>query len=139
MDYHFTDKETMQKRIERNEFLEHATVHGNIYGTSYQSIQDVIASNKSCIMDIDVQGVQSVMKKQVEGTYILIVPPSLNELRKRLYSRNTDSEESIRLRLHNCEQELRIASSLPFSHTIVNDNIDDAYSRLKECLSLVLA
>lgn len=64
----------MQKRIERNEFLEYATVHGNLYGTSYQSIQDVIASNRSCILDIDIQGVQSVMKKQAEGTYILIVP-----------------------------------------------------------------
>lgn len=85
----------MQKRIEGNEFLEYATVHGNLYGTSYQSIQDVIASNRSCILDIDIQGVQSVMKKQAEGTYILIVPPSIEELRRRLYARNTDSEESI--------------------------------------------
>lgn len=54
----------MQKRIERNEFLEYATVHGNLYGTSYQSIQDVIASNRSCILDIDIQGVQSVMKNR---------------------------------------------------------------------------
>ena len=129
----------MQKRIERNEFLEYATVHGNIYGTSYQSIQDVIASNRSCILDIDIQGVQSVMKKQAEGTYILIIPPSIEELRRRLYARNMDSEESIQLRLHNCEQELRIASSLPFSHTIVNDSVDEAYDRLKKCLSLYLA
>ena len=124
----------MQKQIEQHEFLEFATVHGNLYGTSYRSVQHVIEGNRSCILDVDIQGVQNVMKKQVKATYILIVPPSIEDLRKRLYSRNTDDEQSIQLRLRNSKEELRIARILPFSHVIVNEDIDKAYTQLKECL-----
>lgn len=138
MDYHFTDKPTMQNQIEQHEFLEFATVHGNLYGTSYRSVQRVIEGNRSCILDVDIQGVQNVMKKQVKATYILIVPPSIEDLSKRLHSRNTDDKQSIQLRLRNSEEELRIARTLPFSHVIVNEDIDKAYSQLKECLVSLL-
>ena len=128
----------MQKQIEQHEFLEFATVHGNLYGTSYRSVQHVIEGNRSCILDVDTQGVQLVMKKQVKATYILVVPPSIEDLSKRLHSRNTDDEQSIQLRLRNSKEELRIARTLPFSHIIVNEDIDRTYTQLKECLASLL-
>lgn len=129
----------MESMIENGEFLEYANVHGNYYGTSIKSVENVIQQNKICLLDIDIQGVQSVMNKIHDATTILITPPSIEELSKRLHYRNTDSEEAIRLRLHNSVHELEVAQSLPFTHVIVNDSLDSAYSQLIDCLSNLLS
>ena len=128
----------MEKMIKNGEFLEYAKVHGNYYGTSIESVKNVIRQNKTCILDIDIQGVQQVMKQATfeQAKYILIKPPSINDLSRRLHSRNTDSEESILLRLQNSIMELEIAQSLPFTHVITNDTIENAYKELLFCLEL---
>ena len=126
--------------IKNNEFLEYAMVHGNYYGTSIESVKNVIRQNKTCILDIDIQGVQQVMKqaKFEHINYILIKPPSIEDLSRRLHGRNTDSEESIQLRLQNSKMELDVAKTLPFTHTIINDSIETAYEELLNCLDLLV-
>ena len=129
----------MEAMIKNNEFLEYAMVHGNYYGTSIESVKNVIQQNKTCILDIDIQGVQQVMKqsKFEQVNYILIKPPSIDDLSKRLHCRNTDSEESIQLRLQKSKMELDIAKTLPFTHIIINESIETAYKELLNCLGLL--
>lgn len=131
VDYYFTKKENMEKEIAEGKFIEHANVHGNIYGTSFASVMNVVNSNKICILDIDVQGVQQVMKSGMKAEFVFIKPPTYEELVRRLTSRGTDSEESIKIRLANSKRELDMAETLPFNHVIINNNLDDAYAELR--------
>ena len=139
MDYHFTNQEFMQSEIQKGHFIEYATVHGYTYGTSFSSVDEVINKNRVCILDIDVQGVQNVMKKVTNATYVLILPPSIEELSKRLCLRNTDSRETIQLRLKNSEAEIRTALTLPFTSIIVNNDLNTAYQELKQSIQHLLS
>ena len=103
----------MQEDIRQNKFLEYELVHGNYYGTSIKSVLDVISQDKVCILDIDVQGVRDLMKKQVDARWIWFQPPSVEELSRRLHKRNTDSEETIQIRLRNSVREMEMAQTLP--------------------------
>lgn len=134
MDYYFTKKEDMEKEIAEGKFIEHANVHGNIYGTSFASVLKVANSNKICILDIDVQGVQQVMKSGMKAEFVFIKPPSFEELSRRLRARATDSPEAIELRLKNCQHELEMAETLGFTHVIVNDDLDKAYQQLRSII-----
>ena len=116
--------------IKQNQFLEYEMVHGHYYGTSIQSVMDVISQNKVCLLDIDVQGVRDLMKKQVEARWIWLQPPSVAELSRRLHKRNTESEDVIQTRLNNSLREMEIAKSLPFTHIIHYTDIPSAYSQL---------
>ena len=134
MDYYFVTKEKMEKEIAEGKFIEHANVHGNIYGTSFESVMKVVEDKKICILDIDVQGVQQVMKSGMKAEFVLIKPPSFEELERRLRGRGTDSEESITLRLRNCKFELDMAETLHFPHVIVNNSLDQAYEELRQII-----
>lgn len=135
VDYHFTTPEIIQKEIHKGNFIEHAVVHGNIYGTSFSSVEDVIHKNRICILDIDVQGVQNILKKVADATTILILPPSIEELSRRLHKRNTENEGTIQLRLKNSIAEMEKASHIPFTKVIVNKDINDSYQELKQSIS----
>ena len=138
VDYHFTTPEIIQKEIHKGNFIEHAVVHGNIYGTSFSSVEDVIHKNRICILDIDVQGVQNILKKVADATTILILPPSIEELSRRLHKRNTENEETIQLRLKNSIAEMEKASHIPFTKVIVNKDINDSYQELKQLAKVKL-
>ena len=124
----------MEKEIAEGKFIEHANVHGNIYGTSFASVLKVANSNKICILDIDVQGVQQVMKSGMKAEFVFIKPPSFEELSRRLRGRGTDSSEAVELRLKNCQHELEMAETLGFTHVIVNNNLDEAYQQLRSII-----
>lgn len=124
----------MEKEIAEGKFIEHANVHGNIYGTSFESVMKVVENKKICILDIDVQGVQQVMKAGMKAIFVLVKPPSLEELSRRLHGRGTDSEESIQLRLKNCKHELDMAETLHFPNVIVNTDLNEAYAKLREII-----
>lgn len=121
----------MEKEIADGKFIEHANVHGNLYGTSFESVMRVVNSHKICILDIDVQGVQQVMKSGMKAEFVFIKPPTFEELARRLRGRGTDAPEAIELRLKNCQHELEMAETLGFTHVIVNNNLDDAYQQLR--------
>ena len=124
----------MEKEIAEGKFIEHANVHGNIYGTSFASVLKVANSNKICILDIDVQGVQQVMKSGMKAEFVFIKPPSFEELSRHLRGRGTDSPEAVELRLKNCQHELEMAETLGFTHVIVNNNLDEAYQQLRSII-----
>eukprot|EP00033_Pygsuia_biforma_P000339 GCRY01000412.1.p1 GENE.GCRY01000412.1~~GCRY01000412.1.p1 ORF type:complete len:221 (-),score=36.44 GCRY01000412.1:579-1148(-) len=133
--YFFTEKKTMQKEIEKGLFIETAEVHGNLYGTSIQAVKKVQGKGLICILDIDVQGVLSVKKSDLNPLYIFVSPPSIEALEKRLRGRKTDSESVIEHRLKNAlhEMEFRDKPGM-FDHVVVNDDLDTAYEDLKTAI-----
>lgn len=137
VEYHFTEKSVMEKEIRDGKFLEYASVHGNLYGTSVEVVEAVADEGKRCILDIDVQGAKSVRSTPLEAIFIFIRPPSIEELEKRLRARGTETEEQITKRLRNAEAELEQGeSSGLFDHILRNDNLEECYQKLKKLLGL---
>jgi guanylate kinase len=132
VDYHFVDKAAFEKMIGQGEFLEHALVHGNYYGTSKRWIDQELAGDHDVLLEIDWQGAQQVRRIFGEITGIFILPPSLSELRRRLEARGKDSKEAIARRLANAAEE--ISHVLEFEYIIVNDSFDSA---LEDLLAVV--
>jgi guanylate kinase len=132
-DYFFVSPEEFKKQIEANRLAEWAQVHGNYYGTSKDFIEASFGQGKSVLLDIDVQGAESLSKAYPKETVkVFISPPSLDELENRLRARGTDSEETIQKRLKNAREE--IEKSKHFHHIILNDSLDHAYAVLKKTL-----
>ena len=129
VDYIFLDRDTFIDRRGLGYFAEWAEVHGNFYGTPLKPVQDRLAQGKDMLFDIDVQGAAQLSLSLPEARFVFILPPSLEELERRLRGRGTDSEEAIRLRLANARSE--IMSSHWFDAIIVNDDLDTAYDQLR--------
>ena len=138
LDYHFKSKERFEELIKENAFLEYACVHGNYYGTLKQPIVEVLNEGNSMILDIDVQGAAKV-REYVRGlpnndplkigyVDIFILPPDMEELRRRLEGRGTDTKEVIEKRLANAEGEIARADEYMFK--VTNDDLAMAYKRL---------
>ena len=133
--YYFTNMEDMQQQIDDGRFVEHAHVHGNLYGTSKQAIADLQAENKITILDIDMQGVKSVKESNLPAKYIFIAPPSFEELEGRLRGRATETEEAIQRRLGNAAKEIEYGQTEGnFDQVIVNDSVDEAVQKLVDTL-----
>ncbi len=136
--YHFLSCEEFSEQKSNGEFLEHATVHGNFYGTRKQTVENVLAQGSDIIMDIDVQGAEQIRKVCADLSAedpvwqgfvdIFIAPPSMKELRRRLCGRSTDSDDVIEKRLHNAEAEMKHRHL--YQHVVVNDNLDEALKNL---------
>merc|ERR1712002_833170 len=135
VDYHFTDLDTMKKRVSNGEFLESATFSNNMYGTSKQAVKDVLNEGKICILDVDSQGVKSIKKTDLDCLLVFVKPPSMEELGKRLRGRGTEQEDAIQKRLSTCRGEMEYAEQPgSYRHTIVNDTVDKAYEELRKIL-----
>jgi guanylate kinase len=129
-DYYFVSVDEFEKMIEEGNFAEWAKVHDHYYGTSKTSIRDTFELGISLLLDIDVQGADSLLTAYPEDCFrVFIVPPNMEVLEKRLRSRGTDSEEVIRKRIRNATTEMKRADD--FDHVIVNDNLDTAYEKLR--------
>jgi len=135
-DYYYVSREEMLKAIEKDEFVEHAEFSGNIYGTSKKAIADVSSSGRICILDIDMQGVKSVKKTNLKPRYIFVKPPSIKTLEERLKGRGTETADSLSKRLAAAAAEMEYAA-VPgnYDHIIVNNDLDTAYTELKQILS----
>ena len=123
-DYFFLGREEFQRRVDAGEFVEHAEVHGELYGTLKSQTEAVLRSGRNVLLDIDVQGGRSVRRIYADGVYIFVLPPSLADLEERLRARGTDSEERIKLRLENARREIAIARE--YDYAVVNDDLEDA-------------
>ncbi|KAM3355572.1 guanylate kinase 2 [Capsicum galapagoense] len=135
--YHFSDRSVMEREIKDGKFLEFASVHGNLYGTSVEAVEVVADAGRRCILDIDVQGARSVKARSLDAIFIFISPPSFEELEKRLRARATETEEQIQKRLQNARAELEQGkSSGLFDHNLVNDDLESCYKNLKNILGL---
>jgi len=129
VDYHFVDKAVFEAMIGRVEFLEHAHVHGNYYGTSRKWIEQEIAGDHDVLLEIDWQGAAQVRKIFPGLLGMFILPPSLQELRRRLQGRGKDSPETIERRIAGAREE--ISHVLEFEYIIVNDRFEQALEDIR--------
>lgn len=135
-EYHFTNRETMQKSIDAGDFIESAVYNQNLYGTSKKAVQDVLDAGKVCLLDIDMQGVVILKKTGMDCYYIFVKTPSLEELERRLRARGTETEESLSRRLNIAKTELAYAEEPGNFHSIiVNDDLEIAYNEFKDTIS----
>ncbi|KAJ7976804.1 Guanylate kinase [Quillaja saponaria] len=135
--YHFTEKSVMETEIKDGKFLEFASVHGNLYGTSVEAVEQVADAGKRCILDIDVQGARSVKASSLEAIFIFVCPPSTKELEDRLRARGTETEEQVLKRLRNAKAEIEQGkSSGIFDFILCNDKLEECYKSLKKLLGL---
>lgn len=132
-DYMFVDRETFESLREKGEMLESATVFDNLYGTSREQVEKHLADGHSVILEIDWQGAQQVRESMPECTTIFILPPSHDELVRRLRSRGTDSDEVIERRLRDALSDM--AHWDEFDYAVINDNLDSAVTDLEAVLN----
>ncbi|HFQ7886727.1 guanylate kinase [Enterobacter roggenkampii] len=130
--YFFVDHDEFRAMIGRDAFLEHAKVFGNYYGTSRETIEQVLATGVNVFLDIDWQGAQQIRKKMPDSRSIFILPPSKDELDRRLRGRGQDSEEVIAKRMEQAVAEM--SHYAEYDYLIVNDDFDAALSDLKTIL-----
>lgn len=134
--YFFVSVQEFKKLIEKQAFAEWAEVHENYYGTPRSFIDSTIENGSHIIMDIDVFGKKQFDKLYPDAIGVLIVPPSIDELEKRLRGRKSDDDDIIRVRLNNASKEMEFAASEgKYEYTIVNDNLEVAK---KDAVELVL-
>ena len=129
VDYWFVSREEFLSRIERGEFLEYAQFAGNYYGTPAFAVQQQLELGHDVLLEIEVQGAAQIRSRVPEAVFIFVLPPSLEELEKRLTLRNTEPPEVVRRRLAVAAGEIAQASL--FTYNIVNDTLESAYAQLR--------
>jgi len=130
VEYHFLDRDSFERRVDAEEFLEHTEYAGNLYGTLRSEVEGRIASGESVILEIELQGARSVRKSLPDALAIFISPPSFAELERRLAGRGTEAASDVLARLRVAEREL--AAREEFEYVIINDNVDRASEELIE-------
>ena len=135
VDYFFTDTQTFEQMIAQDAFLEYARVFGNLYGTSIAAAKELMQQGKHVILDIDWQGAQQVREHYPEVVSIFIVPPSIEELERRLRTRGQDDDETIARRMQGAKDELSHQDE--YDHIVVNDDFEVALGALHKILDSV--
>lgn len=134
VNYHFVTREGFQERIDRGEFLEYAEYVGNYYGTSMTVIREKLERGIDVILEIEIQGAAKVREKMPEAVSLFLVPPSFDELARRLRGRGTDTEEKILQRLATARQEAKEIAN--YDYIVINDTVDRA---VEEILAILTA
>lgn len=129
IDYHFVSDEIFSAMVERGDFAEWAEVHGNRYGTAIATLKEAAAAGQDILLDIDCQGAAQLKKNWRQGVFIFVLPPSFEELQRRLLGRNTDSAEVIARRTANARQEVRQATW--YDYLVINDDFTLALEQLR--------
>ena len=133
--YYFVERTEFEREIAEGIFLEHAEVHGNLYGTSRKTVSDLLCQGRDVLLEIDWQGARQIRKSKPDCVTVFILPPSRVELERRLRGRGSDSAEVIERRLHNSREE--IAHAHEFDYIIVNDSFEDALGDLQAIVRAV--
>jgi len=131
-DYNFVPKETFEQMVAANEFAEWAEVHGNFYGTAKATLDKAAVEGKDILLDIDYQGAEQLRNSGLDGVFIFILPPDMEELRKRLEFRKTDDEDVIARRMANAVGE--IAEAGKFDYLVINDVLEEAVEKVKSIM-----
>ncbi|MBQ6006114.1 MAG: guanylate kinase [Selenomonadaceae bacterium] len=132
-EYYFLSVDEFKAWIADEKFLEYAEVYGNFYGTPLNKIEERLNRGEDILLEIDVQGALNVKRKCPEGIYIFLLPPSLEELKRRIEGRGTESPESLSRRLKNAVAEIKIG--LEYDYVVVNDSVDKAVAEIKSILT----
>lgn len=126
--YHFKSREQFEQMIAQNELLEHTEYCGNYYGTPRKAVEDMLSAGKNAVLKIEIEGAANVKKLFPEAVLIFILPPSMEELERRLRNRGTEDEETIRKRLQQARTELSHARS--YDYAITNGDLEKAVDDL---------
>ena len=133
INYNFVSRDEFERMIAANELLEYAEYVNNYYGTSLKLIMEKIDSGIDVLLDIEVQGAAKVRKLCPDGLFIFVIPPSFEELSRRLHGRQTDSEEVIQGRLEKARVEF---AEIPnYDYVVVNDTVDNAVNEIESILT----
>lgn len=127
-DYFFMDEDKFKGMIERGEFLEYAVVYNHYYGTPRAFVERLLAQGQDVLLEIDINGARQVREKMADGVFIFIMPPSLEELTRRLLERGKDSEEEIKKRLQCYEEEVSQVKN--YDYVVVNECVKEAVDYL---------
>ncbi|KAF3385205.1 Guanylate kinase [Penicillium rolfsii] len=132
-EYNFVTKEAFLDLVAQNGFIEHAQFGSNYYGTSKQAVKAVAEKERICVLDIEMEGVKQVKNSDLNARFLFLAPPSMAELERRLRSRGTETEDSLRQRLAQAVNELEY-SKQPGAHDkiVVNDDLEKAYAELRD-------
>lgn len=132
IDYFFVSKEEFEKNMEAGLLLEHAQFVGNYYGTPKNYVEELLNKGKNVVLEIEVQGALQVMSKCPEALTIFLVPPSLEELEKRIRGRRTEKEEVIKERLDKARKELETKDN--YKYVVVNDEVIKAKEAIADII-----
>ena len=132
-DYHFVPVESFQQLATDGAFLEHKEVHSNFYATPLLDMERMLADGKIAILKIDVQGALTAMSLRPDAITVFLLPPSWDELERRIRDRGTDDAATIEKRLRNATEELGLASR--YQHQVTNDDLDNVVARLEEIVA----
>lgn len=131
-DYFFVSRQEFEGMMEKREFLEWARVHDNLYGTSLRWVESQEQKGMHILFDIDVQGVRQAKEIDPSGSYIMIVPPSMDDLLERLGNRGTEDKQSLSLRLRNAKEELKAWAM--YDYLVVNDRLEKAIEDIQSII-----
>ena len=129
VNYYFLTKEKFETLIAEGGFLEYANVYGNYYGTPLAKLQERRAQGEDILLEIDTQGALNVMRRCPDGVFIFLLPPSIEELERRIRGRGSETEESLARRLGSARKEIAIGRR--YKYVVVNDDVDQAVSLIK--------
>ena len=130
-DYYFVSTDRFERMVKEGLFIEWAEVHGNYYGTSKRELEKETEA-RNLLLDIDVQGAAQIKGKNIDATFVFILPPLFPELRKRLETRGQDSSPVILKRLEKAREEIQHYRE--FDYIVINDKLDTAAEELKSVL-----
>ena len=133
-DYHFVSRDVFEKMIEEGHFLEWAEVYGNLYGTSFSTLEEKLSSGSDILLDLDTQGGKNIRSRFPNSVLIFLLPPSLEILENRLRKRATDSEEVIGRRMR--EAVCDIQNCTWYDYLIINDDLEAA---IRETVAVILS
>ena len=132
LDYFFVSEKTFTNMIQNDDFLEHATVFGNFYGTEKKSVSENLKKGVNVILEIDWQGAQQIKSRMPECVMIFLIPPSREILLSRLKNRGTDSDQEIAYRFDQAVLDLE--QSNKFDHVLVNDQLEKVVTEIALCI-----
>jgi len=132
VDYYFVSREEFDRMIEADAFLEHAEYVGNCYGTPRAAVERQLKDGYDVYLDIDVQGALQVKKQRPQTLMVFLMPPSMEELERRLVTRGTNTPEEIRARLAAAERECALSGA--FDYVVVNDVVERAVNELSDLI-----
>ena len=130
VDYHFVTRQRFDELVEEGAFLEHKLVHGNWYATPLSDMEALLIAGQIAVLKIDVQGAMEAMKLRPDALSIFLLPPTVEDLEKRIRGRGTDSEEVIERRLEDARYELALADK--YTAHVVNDDIERVVRELND-------
>ena len=133
-EYHFMTPQQFRERMQAGDFIEHAEVYGNMYGTLREPMRKAIAQGKLYLVEIDVQGALQLKALEQPGLYVFIAPPDPETLRKRLVGRGTEGPEALDRRLRKAQDEY--SERVKYDHVVVNDDLERAVAEVQRIAGL---